>query len=608
MMNATYSPEDNKLRLYSSSRLDTETYARVKAAGFIWAAKQGLFVAPAWTPSREDLLIELCGEIGDEDTSLVDRAEERAERFDGYQDNRRRDAESAHAAVAAIADHIPLGQPILVGHHSEKHARKDAERIENGMRRAIKMWDTAQYWKRRAAGALAHAKYKERPDVRARRIKTIEADKRKQERHRDEAKRWIGAWGHLNDPHRGEKLGPDTYAMDGAPCDNALRRKRALFITNYAHVYLPDGDPRGWSVWTALEADKMTPREAQLWCLKSHARTIASARRWIAHFDNRLAYEKAMLDEQGASELIAKKPRPKQLPLCNYKAPEGITVASPFTPTPMHLTQIEMTQAQYAEIHTDYKGTRVVEHSHRVRTALTRDPGGAHYDRTLYTVFLTDSKIHAKPSAVEPQAPALPAPREIRPYQPPERTVYDDMKASLREGIKVLTAPQLFPTPPDVARRLVAVAGVDPGHRVLEPSAGTGAILAELSTTGGPVPIAVEINRELATALRQRYPLVSVRCADFLICNGDLGTFDRIVMNPPFERGSDIRHIEHAMHFLKPGGRLAAVCAAGPRQQDFARAHDMEWIDLPAGTFADAGTNVNTAIVIYNKPTDDPRR
>jgi hypothetical protein len=84
MMNATYSPEDNKLRLYSVTRLDTETYQRVRAAGFIWAPKQELFVAPMWTPAREDLLIELCGEIGDEDTSLVERAKERAERFEGY--------------------------------------------------------------------------------------------------------------------------------------------------------------------------------------------------------------------------------------------------------------------------------------------------------------------------------------------------------------------------------------------------------------------------------------------------------------------------------------------------------------------------------------------
>ena len=45
---ATYSPEDNKLRLYPSGRLPGDTYARVKAAGFKWAPKQQLFVAPAW--------------------------------------------------------------------------------------------------------------------------------------------------------------------------------------------------------------------------------------------------------------------------------------------------------------------------------------------------------------------------------------------------------------------------------------------------------------------------------------------------------------------------------------------------------------------------------
>ena len=137
MMTATYSPEDNKLRLYSLTRLDAETYQKVKTAGFIWAPKQELFVAPMWTPAREDLLLELCGEIGDEDTSLVERAEERAERFEEYSEHRAEDADRAHNAVKSITDFIPMGQPILVGHHSERRARKDAERIENGMRKAV---------------------------------------------------------------------------------------------------------------------------------------------------------------------------------------------------------------------------------------------------------------------------------------------------------------------------------------------------------------------------------------------------------------------------------------------------------------------------------------
>jgi len=61
------------------------------------------------TPEREDLLIELCGEIGDVDTSLVGRAEQPADRFEDYRDNRAHDAETARAGVAATADNISFG-------------------------------------------------------------------------------------------------------------------------------------------------------------------------------------------------------------------------------------------------------------------------------------------------------------------------------------------------------------------------------------------------------------------------------------------------------------------------------------------------------------------
>ncbi len=39
-------------------------------------------------------------------------------------------------------------------------------------------------------------------------------------------------------------------------------------------------------------------------------------------------------------------------------------------------------------------------------------------------------------------------------------------------------------------------------------------------------------------------------------------------MNPPFANGQDIKHITHALRYLSPGGRLVAICANGPRQND----------------------------------------
>ena len=143
---SSYSPEDDKIRIYPAYRLDKETeYAKVKAAGFQWAPKQECFYG-VWTPEREDLALEIAGEIEDEDKTLVERAEERAERFETYSENRKEDADRAHAAVARIADGIPMGQPILVGHHSERHARRDAKRIENGMRKAVDSRRRPRLW------------------------------------------------------------------------------------------------------------------------------------------------------------------------------------------------------------------------------------------------------------------------------------------------------------------------------------------------------------------------------------------------------------------------------------------------------------------------------
>ena len=82
---------------------------------------------------------------------------------------------------------------------------------------------------------------------------------------------------------------------------------------------------------------------------------------------------------------------------------------------------------------------------------------------------------------------------------------------------------------------------------------------------------------------------------DFLAMDAErLGLFDRIVMNPPFKMGRDIKHIEHAAGFLKPGGRLVAICAAGPSQRK--RFPDLQ--PLPAGTFKGEGTNVSAGIVV----------
>lgn len=294
---ATYSPDDDKLRLYSTARLADELYQRVRAAGFRYAPKQELFYAQ-WSPRGEDLLLELCGDVEDEDTTLVERAEQRAERFGDYGERRAGEAESARAAVASIASHIPFGQPILVGHHSEGRARRDAERIGNGMSRAVRLWDQSAYWQDRARGALQHARYKARPDVRARRIRGLESERRGLASRRDRAETFRGQWS-----EEGITL---ERAKDIANFDN--RTSYRFPLDRYPRQAPASQYEGAMGLWSALEDGVITAEQARDLAVATCHRVIAWSERWIKHLDNRLTYERAMLEEQGGIATDRTKP------------------------------------------------------------------------------------------------------------------------------------------------------------------------------------------------------------------------------------------------------------------------------------------------------------
>lgn len=611
-LTCTYDPADNKIRIRSLARLDAETYARVKAAGFSWAPRQELFVAPMWTPEREDLALELCGDIGDEDTSLVERAEERAERFEEYREKRADDAEAAHDAVASITSGIPLGQPILVGHHSEKKARKDAERIESGMRRAVKLWDTSQYWKARAAGALRHAKYKEAPAVRHRRMKGLEADHRKHIKAINDAASASGLWRTVG-----------------------LTVKQAMGIANF------DGSRQ----WGDLADGKINAEEAARNALAIHSERMTRASRWLAHIQNRIAYEGAMLEESGGPAaakwelevggrilvrdewlVILRINRSNGVvtsvttnaPYCrvkgiemvkDYRAPEAADVAkvktaSKLPPMVNHPGEgfISKTKAEWDRMPKDYRATRIAKATetvgaYRYRTAFIS--GGSF--RTAQ-VFITDAKRVDPPAASGAPAEPVTFEREVEVVERPRRaapepTRFDAMREQIKSGVKVVQADQLFVTPDALAERLVSEACVEAHHSVLEPSAGTGQLVRAVAKTGASVT-AVEFNVALAANL-------GVQCRDFLEC-ADLGKFDRIVMNPPFAGGQDVAHVTHALSMLAPGGKLAAIMSAGVlfradrksvafRKLVADRGGSIE--KLPDGSFQSSGTDVRAVIV-----------
>jgi predicted RNA methylase len=167
-----------------------------------------------------------------------------------------------------------------------------------------------------------------------------------------------------------------------------------------------------------------------------------------------------------------------------------------------------------------------------------------------------------------------------------------------------------YETPAPLAKRIITLAGIEPGMRVLEPSAGRGALVKPAIEAGGTV-VAVEIQSDLIGGLCEPRPKpASVVHADFLAYEFGEFRFDRVVMNPPIAHSADVEHVTKAYGLLKTRGRLVSIMSAGVEfRQDKAHNAFRDLVDgsgsivakLPSGTFKDVGTGVNSVIVVLSR-------
>ena len=165
-----------------------------------------------------------------------------------------------------------------------------------------------------------------------------------------------------------------------------------------------------------------------------------------------------------------------------------------------------------------------------------------------------------------------------------------------------------FPTPPDIADRMVQQAILKPGVAILEPSAGTGAI-ADAIRRAGFEPDVIEVVPDFQDVLKLKgYNLVGSDFMDFQ------GKYDRILMNPPFGKYPevlDVQHVQKAFNDnLNINGILVAIMSEGPFFRDNARdIRFREWFDEMGGasykldpdTFKESGTGAQTRIVRIKK-------
>lgn len=164
---------------------------------------------------------------------------------------------------------------------------------------------------------------------------------------------------------------------------------------------------------------------------------------------------------------------------------------------------------------------------------------------------------------------------------------------------------QFFSPKPVVARAL-ELAEIENGMLAMEPSAGHGAIAIPM-TEITPRVDCVELEPINADILR-RHGLNVVQ-ADFMELPPEV-MYDRIVMNPPFSKQQDIKHVLHAYKFLKPGGVLVSVMSAGvefrtnrltTEFRDLVKSTGGVIERLPEGSFLESGTGIHTAIAVLHK-------
>jgi len=560
---ATYDPDDNKIRIYSG-RVDQELYDELKRLGFGRAYKQGCFFQ-VWTPAREDAALALCGEITDEDSSLRDRAEERHGRFATYSSNAESRAEQAIKAGNDAVEGIPFGQPILVGHHSEKRHRAAVEKAQRAATKTVEEVDRRDYWQWRARGVLRHADRTFDRGVVMRRIKKLESAKRKKISEREgkdynHALAWFLS--DLTDEYPGEFQQKDVSAY-------------------HAQVIIATA----WAMNKTLEDMPETEARLQKW----QAGRDRWCNRWMGHLEGQIEYWKTILNDEHSEDIDEQYPLKKGCWIrCGYGWAQAVRVNGGADKRISSVSIDKETASWYSGSGWFYP--RKVDYD-KIKEWSETDPSSE--------------------EVLEAQLEQIGPPRKESEPDPLREQAEAAAAAAGQIEVRVNYNPDYFPTPIDVVDRMLneVIPYLGDGRLFLDPSAGDGRILERALYRW---PDVTTFWYEIDTAARATLVAKGFggleRGADFLEAEPE-ALFDAVVMNPPFSRNQYKHHVKHAYEFVRPGGVLVALLPDAPFWNN-EKDKFTKWLDdigyksmtLPRGTFED--TQVPTRIITVDKPPE----
>ena len=170
---------------------------------------------------------------------------------------------------------------------------------------------------------------------------------------------------------------------------------------------------------------------------------------------------------------------------------------------------------------------------------------------------------------------------------------------------------QFFGTPAKLADELVSRADVKKNHKILEPSAGQGAIVDAIVREVPSIWVDCCELMDINANILAKHSNVHFICEDFLKMPKQYdGYYDRIIANPPFNKNQDIDHIRKMFECLKKGGRLVSIASKswsfGSQKKQVAF---REWLDevgatteeIENGAFKESGTTVGGFIIVIDK-------
>jgi protein-L-isoaspartate O-methyltransferase len=164
-----------------------------------------------------------------------------------------------------------------------------------------------------------------------------------------------------------------------------------------------------------------------------------------------------------------------------------------------------------------------------------------------------------------------------------------------------------YPTPQSVIEQMLIFAELQPHHRVLEPSAGSGDLAIALANLGINNINCFELNPLLQKALRLQG--FNVLGDDFLKSQPK-PIYDRVLANPPFANNGVANHTQQAFKFLKPGGRLITLAHHYQLKPSYSDRQFFAWLKKRNARFLNCGrafadgdrrTNVPLQIIIIDK-------